>query len=282
VRASIQKPDEKEVASVVLTSGSAYSGVWNSSGFAEGVYYVDIIATDNTGNIAEEENSFHFPILAMPVINWTCCCVPANQTGYVLESKNKTGADISLNTTSGTPVVTVACCEPQNVSGFTCDVDKYIDVNIDDPESVESLEIKIYYTSAEIVGLVEESLRVYWWTGTVWQVCSNSGVNTTDGDGYSGYIWAIITADTSPSLFDLSGTPFGANELELPVGGNFEHISNANGLERLTGQFLVENWATLLASGMMILGGSLLASQKKSEHLSRATKTERKQCEKTT
>ncbi|HDQ05800.1 MAG TPA: hypothetical protein ENN36_03645, partial [Candidatus Bathyarchaeota archaeon] len=75
VWASIQKPDETEVARVELTSGgSSYSGIWDSTGALEGMYYVDIIATDKAGNSIEEENALHFPILAMPVINWTCKC----------------------------------------------------------------------------------------------------------------------------------------------------------------------------------------------------------------
>jgi hypothetical protein len=42
----------------------------------------------------------------------------------------------------------------------------------------------------------------------VWSECSNSGVDTASTNGYSGYIWAIITEDTTPSLDDLQGTPF--------------------------------------------------------------------------
>ncbi|MDD5512122.1 MAG: hypothetical protein PHI12_15155, partial [Dehalococcoidales bacterium] len=40
--------------------------------------------------------------------------------------------------------------------------------------------------------------------------CSDSGVDTTDTKGYSGYIWARIDDETSPSLADLTGAPFGA------------------------------------------------------------------------
>jgi parallel beta-helix repeat protein len=263
VRASIQKPDETEVASVELTSGSSYTGIWNSTGVSEGTYYVDITATDKTGNSIEEENAIHFPILAMPVINWTCKCVPANQTGYEFDAKNETDTGVLIDTTTGTPTVTVACCKPENATGFACDVNKYIDVQLDDPTGVTSLEIKIYYTQAEVEGLVEAALRLYWWNGTVWKMCSNTGVNTTDCDCYSGYIWAKITADTEPSLLDLTGTPFGANSMEYPVGGTFGHTSKAHLLEKLAERFLVEHWLIVVAFGMMMLGVSLIVHQRK-------------------
>ncbi|MCW4034526.1 MAG: right-handed parallel beta-helix repeat-containing protein, partial [Candidatus Bathyarchaeota archaeon] len=263
VIASIQRPDETEVASVELTNGSSYSGIWDSTGFLEGTYYVDIIATDNVGNSIEEENAGHFPILAMPVINWTCQCIPANQTNYEFDAKNKTGASIFLNTSTGTPTVTVACCKPGNATGFSCDVDKYIDVQLDDPTGVTSLMITIYYTQAEIEGLVEADLRLYWWNGTAWSVCSNTGVNTTDCDCYSGYIWAEITADSEPSLSDLTGTPFGANSLEHPVGGTFGHTSTVHLLEKLMGRFLVEHWLILVAFGVMVVGVGLIVYPRK-------------------
>jgi hypothetical protein len=274
VRASIQKPDETEVATVELTGGSGYSGIWDSTGVSEGTYYVDITATDKTGNSIEEENAVHFPILAMPVINWTCKCVPANQTGYEFDAKNETDTGVLIDTTTGTPTVTVACCEPKNATGFACDVDKYIDVHLDDSAGVTSIEVRIYYTCTEVEGLVEADLRLYWWNGATWKMCSNTGVNTIDCDCYSGYIWAKITADTEPSLSDLTGTPFGANSMEHPVGGTFGHTSKVHLLGKLAGRFLVEYWLIVIAFGMMILGVSLIVYQRKQILLrSKTTKT---------
>lgn len=73
------------------------------------------------------------------------------------------------------------------------------------PTDVDQLEIRFYYTDEETAGLVENSLRMKWWNGSSWENCSPSGVNSTDN-----YIWANIRSDTSPSLSQLTGTPFSA------------------------------------------------------------------------
>ena len=64
----------------------------------------------------------------------------------------------------------------------------------------------------------ESSLRLFWWSGTTWVQCSDSGVNTV-----SNYIWAKIRNTTTPSLADLQGTEFGGygHPSETPGGGCF-------------------------------------------------------------
>ena len=65
----------------------------------------------------------------------------------------------------------------------------------------------------EALGLDESGLRMYWWTGTAWIPCSDTGVNAAEN-----YIWARIDEMTTPSLRDLTETPFGAAG-RPPVGG---------------------------------------------------------------
>ena len=88
---------------------------------------------------------------------------------------------------------------------------KYIDVYVPDTSQVTQIEIRLYYTDAEVdeAGIDEESLRLSWWNGAAWVQCSDSGVNTTSIYGYSGYMWAKIRTDTTPKLEQLAGTPFG-------------------------------------------------------------------------
>ena len=122
----------------------------------------------------------------------------------------KTKVDVT-----GTATVTVARYEdnpggpPPTGSSSLSSLAKYIDVFFNDTTEVTETEIKLYYTDAEVKDFDEQSLRLFWWSGTAWVQCSNNGVNTASTNGYSGYMWAVITDDTTPSLDDLQGTPWG-------------------------------------------------------------------------
>jgi hypothetical protein len=135
------------------------------------------------------------------------------------ETETATGVNASASTTNasatvtgGTPNTTVAVTEysgnpggsPQ--IGFT-ELGKYIDVYVPDTDQATQLEIKLYYTAAELAAADiddEELLQLFWWDGTVWRQCSDRGVNTNNR-----YIWAKIRTDTTPNLIQLTGTPFG-------------------------------------------------------------------------
>jgi len=106
----------------------------------------------------------------------------------------------------GTATVTVARYEDNPggppPTGFST-MGKYIDVYVANTTEVTEIEIRLYYTDAEVKDFDEESLRLSWLDGDVWKECLNSGVNTD-----SNYIWAIITEDTTPSLDYLQGGGF--------------------------------------------------------------------------
>jgi hypothetical protein len=124
----------------------------------------------------------------------------------------RTEADTEvIKSGAGTPTITVAKYDSNPGRGFAGSTGKYIDVHVDDPAGVTEIEIRVYYTDAEIGGLVESSLILRWWDGTRWLGCSDTGVNTTDIPPYSGYIWAKIRNDTIPTLAQLSGTVFGGS-----------------------------------------------------------------------
>jgi hypothetical protein len=130
--------------------------------------------------------------------------------GETLDAKADADTEVA---TSGEGTIEVSAMKysgnPTRVT-FTGDIGKYIDVHINATEGVDWIEVRLYYTEAEIAGLDEPSLKMHWWNGTAWILCSDTGVNTTETGGYSGYIWAHINASTTPSLSDLVGTPFGA------------------------------------------------------------------------
>jgi len=106
-------------------------------------------------------------------------------------------------------------------------LDNYIDVYVPYVGEVTEIEIRLYYTDAELAaaGVDEESLRLFWWDGAEWSECSpDSGVNTASTNSYSGYMWAKIrVTGTTPSLEDLQGTEFGGygHPSETPSGGCF-------------------------------------------------------------
>lgn len=127
---------------------------------------------------------------------------------YAVDAKTEADTEV-IKSGSGTPTVTIAKYSNNPGTRLSGDMGKYIDVHVDDATDVTEVEIRLYYTDAEIAGLDESSLRLYWWDGWDWVVCSDTGVSADAVNSYSGYIWARIRSDTLPALSDLSGTPFG-------------------------------------------------------------------------
>jgi predicted outer membrane repeat protein/parallel beta-helix repeat protein len=117
-------------------------------------------------------------------------------------------------------VITAQYSGDPGTGGFGGATGQYIDVYVDDPTGVTELEIRLYYTDADIASLIETSLKLSWWDGTSWLVCSDSGVNTDDIPPYSGYIWALIRTDTTPTLAQLTGSVFGGGGTPMlsPIG----------------------------------------------------------------
>jgi len=130
-----------------------------------------------------------------------------------VDAKGETDTELDYDA-SGELAITTFRYDENPGGGFQGDLGKYIDVHIDRAANANELEIKLYYTAAELGGKEEAKLRMMWWDGGEWQECSDSGVNTADLDGYAGYIWARVGTDTTPALGYLGGTPFGAMESE--------------------------------------------------------------------
>jgi alpha-tubulin suppressor-like RCC1 family protein len=122
----------------------------------------------------------------------------------------KAGADTEV-AVNGTAMVTVFQY-PSNPGGDLptsfSPLGTYVDVYVPDTSAVTEIEIRVYYTDAELVeaNITEESLRLFWLDGGVWKAYSRTGVNNATSNGYSGYVWAKIGAtDVDPSLADLQG-----------------------------------------------------------------------------
>ena len=131
-----------------------------------------------------------------------------------VDAKNEADTEVDKSG-SGTPIITVAkyesCPECGSTPGGFQATGDYIDVHLDTTTNVTEIQVKNYYTAADIAGLVESSLRMYYCTGSAWVQCSDSGVTyPAGGPTYRGYVWAKIRADTTPDLTYLAGGMFGA------------------------------------------------------------------------
>jgi len=133
-----------------------------------------------------------------------------------IDARELADTNVTINTTA--PVnVTIGNYSRNPGAVFEGNVEKYIDVHVNDTTNVSWIEIRLYYTDYEITDLYESSLRMYWLNGSAWEECSDSGVvNTTGVDNYSGYVWANISSDTTPSLSEFDGLPLTAGGRKRP------------------------------------------------------------------
>jgi hypothetical protein len=197
--------------------GNTVYGTWNNGGEtvdatnnwwgdASGPYH-PIANPGGEGNSVSDDVTFE-PWLGTPSVTGTV-------TGYgPVDAIDEADTRVVV---TGTAMVIVAryFANPggSTPTGFIS-LGKYIDVYVPDIEAVTEIEIRLYYTDAEVAaaGVDEESLRLLWWNDTAWVQCSpDSGVNTTGIYRYSGYIWAKIRTATTPSLAQLQGTEFGGH-----------------------------------------------------------------------
>jgi len=141
-------------------------------------------------------------------------------TDNTIDAKDEADTEVTVN---GTATVTVAqYADNPGGDAPTCfnSLDKYIDIYAPDTTEATELEIKLYYAAAELAakGITEESLQLSSWNGMAWVQCSDSGVNTTSTNVYSGYIYTKIReTGTTPTLAQLTGTPFGGYGLQSLV-----------------------------------------------------------------
>jgi len=75
-------------------------------------------------------------------------------------------------------------------------LDRYVDVSTDAVEFTAT--IRLYYSDDEVAaaGLVESSLRLYYFDGSAWRRCEETGVNTDEN-----YVWANVTHFTPFAAF---------------------------------------------------------------------------------
>ena len=123
--------------------------------------------------------------------------------GYVLNATSEASTSVQ-KIGPGTPTVWVAKYAVNPAGEFPqTSLSKWVDVYFNNTAGTQQVEIHVEYSPEEVAGLNEGSLRLYWWNGTEWQVCSNSGVNTEED-----FVWASVLPATTPGIANLGGTPF--------------------------------------------------------------------------
>lgn len=201
-------------------SGNSYRGALNDSSDILDVARNWWGASDGprglgpgTGDYVSSRTVFE-PWLGAPLVTVRT----ETMTDATMDVRAEADTEVGVN---GTATVTVASYgdNPDEAPICLIPLEKYIDVYIPDTGDVNGIEIRLYYTGSEAAaaGVAEESLRLFWWDGTEWVQCSDGGVDTDAADGYSGYIWAKITEDSTPSLVQLTGTPFAGYALPPPL-----------------------------------------------------------------
>ena len=205
---------------VLNEGGETLDATNNWWGDASGPYH-KTLNPDGTGDAVSDNVDFE-PWLGAALVNVKTETVTNRTVDAIKEADTRV-------VVTGTATVTVARYEDNPGDDAPSDflaLGKYIDVSAADTTEGTELVIELYYTDTELTtaGIDDESLlQLLWLDGDDWDECSDSGVNTTstniNGIDYSGYIWAKIRTDTTPSLDDLDGTPFGGYKGPSEIDG---------------------------------------------------------------
>jgi hypothetical protein len=205
----------------VQSPGSTADAALNWWGNASGPYHESL----NPGGGGDEvSDGVDFePWLETEVVSDTV-------TDGTVDAKDEADIEVLVN---GIATVTVARYEDNPGGSAPTDFNalgKWVDVYVPDTSQVTEIEIRLYYTDAEVTAadVDEESLRLFWWDGNNWDECSDSGVNTASTNGYSGYMWAKIRdIGTTPTLAQLQGEEFGGYGHPSETPGGFCFIATA-------------------------------------------------------
>lgn len=127
--------------------------------------------------------------------------VSAGTTGTT-DTKYDTDTEVDYDA-SGDTSITVTKLEKAPEKPKFKTIGKYVDVYVPDPDQLDEVTIKVYYDEADLGGVDESTLIMYYWSSSAWLKCSDTGVNIVEN-----YIWATLTDSTEPTLDYLHGGPF--------------------------------------------------------------------------
>ncbi|MGB5926267.1 MAG: CFI-box-CTERM domain-containing protein, partial [Dehalococcoidia bacterium] len=201
--------------------GETVDAVYNWWGDASGPYH-ETLNPDGTGDEVSDNVDFE-PWLGVGTVTKTV-------TNSTVDAVTEADTEVEVRGTATVTITRYATNPHPPTSTLTLDsyttpaptdfvpLDIWRDVRVINTKPGTEIEIRLYYTDGEVAAanVTEGSLRLLWWNETDYVECSPdtaSGVNmiaiVVDNHKYSGYMWAKITGDTTPSLTDLGGTPWG-------------------------------------------------------------------------
>jgi len=205
--------------------GSILSWTWNFGDGAKdlgetvshkylepGNYTVTLTVRDNRYTDTSDTCTVNIFELPAPAVNELEERVPGGETGYIVNATDTTNTTVTLNTTA--PVtVTIIKYEtnphPDDPLPATA-LPVYADIIISDPTAVSwPIYVEMHYSDADIEGLDESTLGLYYWMDDAWHRCSHTGV-----DMDRNVIWAYMTA------LEASGSPIlmaGLHEIAPPL-----------------------------------------------------------------
>jgi parallel beta-helix repeat protein len=137
---------------------------------------------------------------------------PAVAGGYVMDARAEMNVTV-LKEGVGTPIVSTASFAENPFSKFPGRPFKWTDVLFKSTDGIDQVEVRVYNTADELAAakLKEGSLRVFWWNGEKWKVCSKTSVNKKND-----FVYARLNLKTKPTSNDLAGTMFAVG---VPKGG---------------------------------------------------------------
>jgi len=138
--------------------------------------------------------------------------IPANTTETIEDGDLGVAIDITTNENGSARVIITSYTDnPVPEIGFVSGFEGvYYDVYVINPEYISQIKLRIYYSV--LLNLTTSDKPVYWYDGSNWVLCSDQlvvpGEVTLETTTYGGYVEITINNSTSPTLSDLSGTPF--------------------------------------------------------------------------
>ncbi len=208
ISATVDVGDVVPVQNPVSTSGGSFG---NPYLLVQGNIQNGAIITFYVNGVKVEGATYTFEVgggptempldLASNAIAQKVETVPAGETDYFIDFSTQANTTITVNTI-GVVTITVKkyASNPHPEAPLPAEMlPRYIDIEIDNLGAIDwPMYVEQTYTDAEVAGLDESSLGMYYYreADSAWYRCSDTGVNTA-----ANYVWADMWD------YELSGSP---------------------------------------------------------------------------